>query len=244
MAFFILGPILLFGNFGISIRGGFWNCPFSIPFIMYNHCPTFCTFGQIRTWLFYGIVTSNFFMGKIYCGLICPAGVCQDFLFKIPTKKFSLPKKVDLKLRWLKYGFSILIVLLILRLTNLFIRIPFIENLLYFLINHTDEVRITFISTAALFLLISIFFERIWCNCFCPFGTWISIFNKFSLLKLNHNSKKCSGCNLCNQHCPSGLNINNNKNSWYSLECIRCLNCHIVCKSRVFKFGFKLEKGK
>ena len=61
----VMGLILFIGSLSLSATGGLWACPFPVPFIMCNVCPVYCTFGQVRTGLFYGILASGLVMGRV-----------------------------------------------------------------------------------------------------------------------------------------------------------------------------------
>ena len=59
--------------------------------------------------------------GRLVCGLMCPFGFIQDLLYKIPTKKFKIPKVIDKPLRYLKYLILLVFVILLpMFLTNKF----------------------------------------------------------------------------------------------------------------------------
>ena len=214
--------------------GGLWNCLFPLPFIMCNFCPLYCAFGQIRSWLFLGILGSNFLIGRAFCGFFCPGGVIQDLLFKIPLKKITIPQRLDLQLRYLKYGFGILMIALIIEATKLWRGLPLMEQFWSFLIRYIDEVRILLIGGIIFFLILAIFIGRSWCRYFCPLGAWLSVFNKYSLFVRRGNPERCTGCSLCNRRCSALQNPLGSQSVWSSLECVRCLQCYSGCKEKVF----------
>ncbi|MBR1876361.1 MAG: 4Fe-4S binding protein, partial [Lachnospiraceae bacterium] len=41
--------------------------------------------------------------GRFICGWLCLFGLIQELLYKIPTPKLKIPKKIDRPLRYLKY---------------------------------------------------------------------------------------------------------------------------------------------
>ncbi|MDH3995618.1 MAG: 4Fe-4S binding protein, partial [Desulfobulbaceae bacterium] len=47
--------------------------------------------------------------GRLICGWACPFGLIQELLHKIPSKKFSIPQKLN----YLKYGFLLFFVILL-----------------------------------------------------------------------------------------------------------------------------------
>ena len=52
-------------------------------------------------------------LGRLICGLLCPFGLVQDLLCKIPAPKLRVPKKLDKPLRWLKYAVLLVLVVLL-----------------------------------------------------------------------------------------------------------------------------------
>ena len=52
-------------------------------------------------------------LGRAICGLLCPFGLVQDLLHKIPLPKYQLPPQLDRALRWLKYIVLALLVVLL-----------------------------------------------------------------------------------------------------------------------------------
>lgn len=244
IALLTIGPIAIFGNFGLKITGGFWACPFPLPFIMCNVCPIFCTFGQVRSGLFYGVVGTNFLAGRAFCGFFCPGGIIQDLLFKVPLRKISIPRPMDSMLRYIKYGVAILVIGLVIYATNLWTGPPLMAELWSLLVRYGDEVRIVLIGTAIILLVLALFVGRSWCRYLCPFGAWISVFNKYSLLERRRSRGTCVSCRLCSQRCSGGLNPLGSGGSWRSLECVRCLQCYTVCQANVFQLHWPGRRKK
>ena len=55
------------------------------------------------------VLAIGIFLGRLVCGYACPFGLLQELLFRIKSKKFSLPKPV----RYLKYVIMVLTVFLL-----------------------------------------------------------------------------------------------------------------------------------
>ena len=58
--------------------------------------------------MLFGIV-----LGRVVCGLLCPFGLAQDLLHKIPSPKLSVPKKLDRPARYLKYAVLLVLVIVL-----------------------------------------------------------------------------------------------------------------------------------
>ena len=203
---------------------------------MCHSCPVFCNLGQIRLWLFYGILGSSLLAGRVFCGLFCPFGVAQDLLFKTPLKKISIKPNIDRSLRYLKFAIAILLIAVVIEALDLWQG----EGLWSFLTDNTVAMRITRLAVATAFLLPALFLTRAWCNYLCPFGAWLSVFNRNSLLKIVRNSENCLDCRECLNHCSAGLNPKAGQKIQDSLDCNRCLQCYTRCKGKAISFKSRL----
>lgn len=236
-----LGLIVAIGSLGLSVTGGLWACLFPVPFIMCNVCPVYCTFGQIRTFLFYGILASGLVMGRVFCGVFCPMGIAQELVAKITLSKISIPRKLDRVLRYLKYVLAILAIGLVIEATGVWAGLPLMGKVWSFLTVHTDRMRIVLLVSIPILLIVGFFVVRAWCKYLCPLGTWISPFNRFSLVGLRRDPKKCVPCEICDQKCSRSSASGGNEDVWNSPECVRCLQCYTECPGKAFKFKNRLR---
>ena len=58
--------------------------------------------------MLFGIV-----LGRVICGLLCPFGLVQDLLHKIPLPKWKVPRKIDKPARYIKYAVLAVLVILL-----------------------------------------------------------------------------------------------------------------------------------
>ena len=124
-----LGFILLINSYAKGFQSGqiFAGASKSIcvPVLNCYSCPGAlgaCPIGALQTVVgartvpFYVLGTLMLFgvvLGRAVCGLLCPFGLVQDLLQKIPLKKVTLPRRVDRALRWCKYVVLALLVILL-----------------------------------------------------------------------------------------------------------------------------------
>jgi MauM/NapG family ferredoxin protein len=93
-----------------------------------------------------------------------------------------------------------------------------------------------------LLFLVVLFLNRIqprfWCRVLCPLGALLGVCSRFTLLRLEKDVEKCSGCNLCTTHCQ-GAASPKPETAWETSECLMCFNCFHVCPEDALAFRFR-----
>ena len=77
---------------------------------------------------------------------------------------------------------------------------------------------------------------RTYCNTICPVGTVLSIFAKFSWLKIYFDEGKCKNCSLCTKNCKASCIDFKNHTVDYT-RCVTCGDCIDSCKFGALKYG-------
>ena len=77
---------------------------------------------------------------------------------------------------------------------------------------------------------------RTYCNTICPVGTVLSIFAKFSWLKIHFDEGKCKNCSLCTKNCKASCIDFKNHTVDYT-RCVTCGDCIESCKFGALKYG-------
>lgn len=179
-------------------------------------------------------------MGRFVCGWLCPFGLVQDLLHKIPFPKKIKSFKSDKHLRKLKYGILLIFVLLLpLFLVDvlgqgspyfckLICPVGMLEGGLPLVLkNESMRGAVGFLyawkgAILALTILLSIIIYRPFCKYICPLGAVYSLFNPISLFKYRLDEDACVHCGACARACKMNVNPVENENS---AECIRCGQC-------------------
>ena len=219
--------------------------------------------GQKHRISFYtlGILTIfGVLLGRLVCGFLCPFGLFQDLLNRIPLKKMKVPPKIDRTFRYLKYVILLLFVLIF----PAFITDQYgtgepwfckyicpagtMEGgLFHVAVNEQLRGLVGTLFYWKVFLLLvvvvgSIKISRFFCRYFCPLGAFYSLFNRFSFHQIQLNEMNCTHCNACEKVCPMDLKVTQELNSG---ECIRCGKCQAICPESVITSHFSLhEKSK
>lgn len=157
--------------------------------------------------------------GRWACGRICPLGILEDLIFKIPFPKKYRSLPWDRQLRKLKY---VLFVLLVVLIPTLFLpnREAWKPGLL--------AVKLLGFSTI---FLLSLVIKRPFCKYLCPFGVFLGFFNKCSPYRYKADAS-CNRCGLCKKVCPMGLTPYADPNA---MDCIRCGACLDKCPKKALR---------
>lgn len=193
-------------------------------------------------------------LGRLVCGFLCPFGLIQDLLNKIPFFKKIRTFRGDKLLRKLKYViFLVFVILLPLFLTDLMGQgAPYFCKLIcpagtlegglpLVLLNKAMRGAIGWLylwKNAILIatILLSILIYRPFCKYICPLGAFYSIFNKVSLFRYRIDADKCVHCGKCAKVCQMNVDPVETPNS---LECIRCGRCRQACPKDAISCSFK-----
>lgn len=189
--------------------------------------------------------------GRLICGWLCPFGLFQELLHKIPTRKFEVPRG----LRYLKYGFLAFFVILfpLLVLDEFGAGSPWFCKfvcpagtleagipLLLLQPGLRQQVGLLFLNKLIImvcFIIWAIYASRPFCRTTCPLGAFYALFKNARLVKLRLDESRCTNCKACHQVCPMGVKFNESPDD---AECITCL----ACMNQACKFGaISLEVG-
>ena len=210
-------------------------------------------FYVLGTLMLFGVV-----LGRAACGLLCPFGLVQDLLHKIPVRKVQIPKRIDRPARYVKYGILLTLVILLPAFapTETGIAPPYFCQ--YICPAGTLGGGIPLLlanpslrqAAGALFqwkalalaavVIASIVIHRPFCKYLCPLGAFYALFNRFSFYQMHLDKSKCVGCGKCERSCPMDVEVTKNINS---PECIRCGKCRSVCPAGAVSSGFACGAG-
>ncbi len=182
--------------------------------------------------------------GRFICGWLCPFGLLQDLLHKIPVfkKRKQLPYHSILKCG--KY--VVLVGLVIIGSAFLFTGFAKVPAFCKFLcpsgtffgaiplIGANEQLRTQIgglffwkLGVLIALILLSMKIYRPFCQYLCPLGAVYGWFNRFSLVQIRWEKDSCTSCMACQKACP--VNLSPEKIS-VSPECIKCGKCVGACK--------------
>lgn len=263
-AVFFNGYVIGFGKGRIFTGGSKAVC---VPVLNCYSCPGAlgaCPIGSLQAVLgdrrsgfpFYVLGTLMLFgvvLGRAVCGLLCPFGLVQDLLHKIPLKKFKVPTRLDHPARYGKYVVLLVLVVLLpaFAAAETGIAPPYFCKYLcpagtlgggipLLLANPglRQAAGVLFgwkTLVLAAILIASMFIHRPFCKYLCPLGAFYALFNRFSFYQMHLDREKCVDCKKCERACPMDVEVTKQINS---SECIRCGKCKNVCPTGAISSGF------
>jgi polyferredoxin len=187
------------------------------------------------------VLLAGVFVGRLLCGWVCPFGLLQDLLHKIPSVKISLP-------HWTAYTKYALLFLLVILTPYLwgestmysFCRIcpagTLQASLPAVIAGGFSTFRIATLvrwSVLAAILMLAVVSARSFCKVLCPLAAVLAPLNYLSLWTVKAPAETCRSCGKCDAACsmditPSvriGRKIPANRDP----ECIVCHECQAAC---------------
>ena len=198
-------------------------------------------------------------LGRFVCGWLCPFGLVQDLLHKIPFPKKLKRLPGDRVLKYLRYvvlvGFVIILPLTVLDVVGqgspwyckyicpsgtLFAGIPLVAS------NPGLQAALGWLfswkaAILIVLLLLSVVVYRPFCRYLCPLGAVYGLFNPIAFYRYEVDADKCVSCGACSRACGFGLEPDKHPNS---PECIRCGECIKACPHGAICSTLKRKKEK
>lgn len=228
-----------------SCPGAVASCPIGAVQALLNRRGFHVPFAALGFFFLFGSL-----FGRFVCGWLCPFGLVQDLLYKIPgfQKRKNLPFH-----RVLKYGKYVVLFLLVgvgsLFLFRGFAKVPAFCKYLCpsgtlfggipllaaneMLREQTGWLFSWKLGILLLIIILSVKVYRPFCQYLCPLGAIYGWFNRFSLVRIQWEEEKCISCKSCEKACPVGLFVGEISRS---PECIRCGQCVENCPKKCLHF--------
>lgn len=223
----------------------------TFPIIMNYFSPVLIAMGTSKgiingSFLLFGFVfVSALFLGRAFCGWVCPIGGLQEACFMVKDKRLT-GKKIDW-IKWIIWGPWIgLLVFLVIQAGGYKAIQP-----LYLMENGISVSELTgyinFFLVLLIFVLLAFAVGR---RAFCHTMCWIAPFMilgrklrntlKWPSLRLKSDKEKCISCKKCTESCPMSLDVNGmvQNEAMENTECILCGTCVDVCPKSVISYSF------
>ncbi len=187
-------------------------------------------------------------LGRTICGFLCPLGLMQELLHKLPTPKVK-KGRVTRALSYVKYGI-LLVFVIVIPLIYALQKVPLpafckyicpagtLEGAIGLLSNpvNADKLSLLGLLFTRKFLILMlivaacVFIYRAFCRFLCPLGAIYGFFARFALIGVKVEEPKCIHCDLCVRRC--GMDVRRVGDH----ECIHCGECIDVCPTQAISF--------
>jgi len=225
-----------------SCPGAFGACPIGSLQALSNNPRTLVSF-----YIYGFLIIVGALFGRAVCGFLCPFGLIQELLNKIPLKNWR-GKRCFQYLKKLKYvvlGIVIIVPTVLTLIGN--VSFPafckFIcpagtleAGLPISLMNARirESLGLLFVwklSLLAVIVFLAIKIYRPFCRFLCPLGAVYALLNRVSVLHIKTNKIKCSNCDICTDICEMEAKTHDDA------ECIRCGKCIRHCPQKALSWS-------
>ena len=202
----------------------------------------------IPFYMFGIIALYGLLFGRWICGFLCPFGLIQELLHKIPTPKLK-KNRITRVFTWLKYVILVVFVFII-PIMYMLRNVPLpafckyicpsgtLEGAMGLLSNKANDMLFGMLGplfTWKFLLMVStivatIFIFRFFCRFICPLGALYGLFNKIALVGVKLDKSKCTDCGLCVSKCQMDIRHVGDH------ECINCGECISVCPTKAIQW--------
>lgn len=214
----------------------------SCPIIIEGASKGIITGGLI---VFILLFISSLFLGRLWCGWLCPGGGLQEIYFEINNKQANIGW-----LNWLKYIIFLEIIFIPLisaiRSSGGLTTIDFFYYTDHGITIAKPGAYIIFLVQIAFFTAFAILAgKRGFCHYFCPIAVIMIIGRKirnlirWPALHLSADTGLCTDCKKCSKNCPMGLDVNImvRQGNMENTECILCGSCVDVCPKQAIRYA-------
>ncbi len=187
-------------------------------------------------------------LGRTVCGWLCPVGLLQELLYKLPVPKLR-KSRFTRALSRLRYA-VLAVFVIVLPLLSAAGDLPLPAFCKYICPAGTLEGAAPLLAHPSnaglfsalgslfaqkwiillLFLLSAAFAYRAFCRFLCPLGALYGLFNRICLIGVRVDASSCTACGRCTRECL--MDVRRVGDS----ECIHCGECIAACPEKAISF--------
>ena len=199
--------------------------------------------------IFMLLFISALFLGRGFCGWVCPAAGCQEALFNVKNKKVT----GGYWLKWLIWTPWVSTIVFLAIAADGYTKVDFFYRTTYGLsIGNAQSLIIYYLVLIPLIVIPALVAgKRSFCHHLCwmaPFmilGRKVRNICNWSALHLTIKQERCIECNRCTSQCPMSLPVQEmvKRGQMENKSCILCGTCIDVCKTKTIAFAWRKNKN-
>jgi len=196
------------------------------------------------------VLAVTFFLGRYWCGHVCPIGGVSELGSKLVPRKIKIDYS-SIPAPAVRYGYFLVFLLApVLGIGGLCCSLCNFAIVPHVLAAPTDGSCAAFLLTTiggtslALFTLLGVWSKggRGYCNFMCPVGALDSLVNvvgaKLGFRRMQVEKVACDGCGTCQTVCPAwAISKENNAAEISQLSCVSCGKCQDACPRGAIHHG-------
>ncbi len=191
------------------------------------------------------------FLGRLFCGWLCPLGAIQEVLFRLTNGKPKGKVKPNISETWHKRlsFFKYLVLFMNVILAFFLVQALYMNACPVIALSNIGNYLVIGAITLFIFVVSSLFVERFYCRYFCPLGALMNLiiklgnFLKIPRIMIKVNKEKCVNCKLCSSNCPMQIDVERDSKVTDS-DCILCQRCKTKCPVDTIDCSFCNEREK
>lgn len=196
--------------------------------------------------VFLAMLVGSIFLGRLFCGYLCPAGGIQECAMLVNSKSPRQGWKNNIKYVIWAVWIIVIIVCFIFRKQNLTVDFFYatehgisISNIYAYIIYY-GIILLIFVPSI-------IFGKRVFCHYLCWMAPFMVIGSKLGnllhvkRLRLSADKNACINCHICDKCCPMSLNVVEKvkMENMDDNECTLCGACIDNCPKRAITYKIK-----
>lgn len=183
--------------------------------------------GKMQLWMviFLTGVVGAIFLGRFFCGWICPiytiTGTVEKIYQKLGIKKRKTPAFLKKPIfRYLMLGVFLMLFLIMMK---------------------TGKKLPVLLALLGVATIITLFFpESLWHRYLCPYGVILTISGKKARRSFRVDEEKCINCGLCTKICPGEAVVEEEKSHQIDQRfCLECQQCISTCPQEAIAYDKK-----
>lgn len=196
--------------------------------------------------IFLAMLIGSVFLGRVFCGYVCPAGGIQECAVLVNNKNPKQGWKNNIKyVIWTIWIIGIIICFIFRKQQ---ITVDFFYQTDHGIsISNIYAYIIYYFVVVLIFVPSVVFGKRIFCHYFCWMAPFMVIGGKLGKLlhlkglKLAANKEACVNCHMCDKNCPMSLKVSDKVKSGAmdDCECILCGACVDNCPKKAISYKVK-----